>query len=73
MRRIDSGEPVIAVGDFNVPRDSWLFEGFVAASGLQDAFDGDASTTYRPVPGWDERRWTRCWCRQGCRSRPKWC
>ncbi|MBW8803031.1 MAG: hypothetical protein AUG49_12750 [Catenulispora sp. 13_1_20CM_3_70_7] len=53
LRRIDSGEPVVAVGDFNVPRDSWLFEGFVADSGLHDAFDGDAATTYRPVPGWD--------------------
>lgn len=53
VRRIDSGEPVIAVGDFNVPRDSWLFEGFAAASGLRDAFDGDAATTFRPVPGWD--------------------
>ncbi|NUR28115.1 MAG: hypothetical protein HOV83_20120 [Catenulispora sp.] len=53
MRQIDSGEPVVAVGDFNVPRDSWLFEGFVAASGLEDAFEGDAATTYRPVPGWD--------------------
>ena len=53
IRRIDSGEPVIAVGDFNVPRDSWLFEGFEAASGLRDAFGGDAATTYRPVPGWD--------------------
>lgn len=53
IRRIDSGEPVIAVGDFNVPRDSWLFEGFQAASGLRDAFDGDAATTFRPVPGWD--------------------
>ena len=53
LRRIDSGEPVVAVGDFNVPRDSWLFEGFLAASGLRDVFDGDAATTYRPVPGWD--------------------
>ena len=53
VRRIDSGEPVVAVGDFNVPRDSWLFEGFEAASGLRDAFDGDAATTFRPVPGWD--------------------
>ncbi|WP_194895609.1 endonuclease/exonuclease/phosphatase family protein [Catenulispora pinisilvae] len=53
VRRIQSGEPVIAVGDFNVPRDSWLFEGFAAASGLRDAFDGDAATTFRPVPGWD--------------------
>ena len=53
VRRIDSGEPVIAVGDFNVPRDSWLFEGFEADSGLRDAFDGDAATTFRPVPGWD--------------------
>lgn len=53
VRRIDSGEPVIAVGDFNVPRDSWLFEGFAATSGLRDAFDGDATTTFRPVPGWD--------------------
>ena len=53
VRRIDSGEPVIAVGDFNVPRDSWLFEGFAADSGLRDAFDGDAATTFRPVPGWD--------------------
>ena len=53
VRRIDSGEPVIVVGDFNVPRDSWLLEGFQAASGLRDAFDGDAATTFRPVPGWD--------------------
>ncbi|NUP49298.1 MAG: hypothetical protein HOW97_18620 [Catenulispora sp.] len=53
LRRIDSGEPVVAVGDFNVPRDSWLFEGFLAASGLRDVFDGDAATTFRPVPGWD--------------------
>jgi endonuclease/exonuclease/phosphatase family metal-dependent hydrolase len=53
VRRIDSGEPVIAVGDFNVPRDSWLFEGFEADSGLRDAFGGDAATTFRPVPGWD--------------------
>lgn len=53
LRRIDSGEPVVAVGDFNVPRDSWLFEGFLAASGLHDVFDGDAATTFRPVPGWD--------------------
>jgi len=52
VRRIDSGEPVIAVGDFNVPRDSWLFEGFEAASGLRNAFNADAATTYRPVPGW---------------------
>ena len=53
VRRIDSGEPVIAVGDFNVPRDSWLFEGFEAASGLRDAFAGTAATTFRPVPGLD--------------------
>jgi len=53
LKEIDSGEPVVAVGDFNVPRDSWLFEGFIAASGLRDAFAGDAATTYRPVPGWD--------------------
>ena len=53
IRRVDSGEPVIALGDFNVPRDSWLFEGFEAASGLRDAFAGDAATTYRPVPGWN--------------------
>ena len=53
VRRIETCEPVIALGDFNVPRDSWLFEGFAATSGLRDAFDGDAATTFRPVPGWD--------------------
>lgn len=44
--------PVVAVGDFNVPRDSWLLEGFVADSGLRDAFHGDSDTTYRPTPRW---------------------
>jgi endonuclease/exonuclease/phosphatase family metal-dependent hydrolase len=52
VRRIDSGEPVVMVGDFNVPRDSWLFEEFVAASGLTDTFQGNADTTYRPTSSW---------------------
>lgn len=52
LRRTDPAEPVVAAGDFNVPRDSWLLEGFTAHSGLKDAFDGDPATTYRPTPDW---------------------
>ncbi|WP_165845500.1 endonuclease/exonuclease/phosphatase family protein [Streptacidiphilus pinicola] len=47
-----AGGTVVAVGDFNVPRDSWLLEGFAADSGLRDAFHGDSATTYRPTPRW---------------------
>lgn len=52
LRRSAQGEPVVAVGDFNVPRDSWLLQGFASDSGLRDAFGGDDATTYRPQPNW---------------------
>jgi endonuclease/exonuclease/phosphatase family metal-dependent hydrolase len=52
VRRIDSGEPVVMVGDFNVPRESWLFDEFVTASGLVDTFEGSPEPTYRPTPSW---------------------
>ncbi len=52
VRSLDAGEPVVMVGDFNVPRESWLFADFVAASGLVDALDGSPETTYRPNGNW---------------------
>jgi endonuclease/exonuclease/phosphatase family metal-dependent hydrolase len=39
---------VIVVGDFNIPRYSWLYEEFLAASGLHDPQGTFHEPTYRP-------------------------
>src|SRR4051794_33867273 len=39
---------VIVAGDFNTPRGSWLYEEFIAASGLTDPLAGDTRPTLRP-------------------------
>lgn len=39
--------PPVVCGDFNIARDSALFDGFVAAAGLADAFEGDCPATFR--------------------------
>jgi endonuclease/exonuclease/phosphatase family metal-dependent hydrolase len=52
VHRLDAGDPVVMVGDFNVPRESWLFTDFVAASGLVDTLAGSPATTFRPTPSW---------------------
>jgi endonuclease/exonuclease/phosphatase family metal-dependent hydrolase len=48
ITRIDEAEPLVAMGDFNVPRDSPYFHEFVSATGLEDALKGDTEPTYRP-------------------------
>jgi endonuclease/exonuclease/phosphatase family metal-dependent hydrolase len=42
---------LLLAGDFNIPRDSWLYEQFLAQSGLTDPFTADKRPTYRPFPG----------------------
>jgi endonuclease/exonuclease/phosphatase family metal-dependent hydrolase len=42
---------VLVAGDFNIPRGSWLYDQFLAESGLQDPLAGDVRPTYRPFPG----------------------
>jgi endonuclease/exonuclease/phosphatase (EEP) superfamily protein YafD len=42
---------VVLVGDFNLPRGSWLYEEFLEASGMEDTLSGDHRPTYRPLPG----------------------
>lgn len=42
---------ITLVGDFNLPRDSWLYEEFLEASGMEDTLAGDRRPTYRPLPG----------------------
>jgi endonuclease/exonuclease/phosphatase family metal-dependent hydrolase len=42
---------VIACGDFNVPRGCWLYDEFLAASGMLDPLAGDPRATYRTPPG----------------------
>jgi endonuclease/exonuclease/phosphatase (EEP) superfamily protein YafD len=42
---------IILVGDFNLPRGSWLYEEFLEFSGLEDTLSGDKRPTYRPLPG----------------------
>jgi sphingomyelin phosphodiesterase 2 len=39
--------PVAVCGDFNIDRDSSLFGGFVADTGLADAFEGECPATFR--------------------------
>jgi endonuclease/exonuclease/phosphatase family metal-dependent hydrolase len=43
--------PIVVTGDFNVAKDSDLFTGFAARSGLEDAFAGQAPGTFRTRPG----------------------
>ena len=45
MRGING--PAVLCGDFNIPRDDALFAGFLADSGLSDAFGGTCPATYR--------------------------
>jgi endonuclease/exonuclease/phosphatase family metal-dependent hydrolase len=42
---------VIACGDFNFPRGSWLYDAFLAESGMIDPLAGDMRPTYRTPPG----------------------
>lgn len=42
---------VLLVGDFNLPRGSWLYDEFLETSGLEDTLAGDQRPTYRPLPG----------------------
>lgn len=42
--------PLVAAGDFNVPRESSPLRDFAAAAGLRDALEGDSGPTYRPTP-----------------------
>jgi endonuclease/exonuclease/phosphatase family metal-dependent hydrolase len=46
---------VIVAGDFNVPRQSWLYNDFLERSGLVDALAGDTRATYRSLPGLPRR------------------
>lgn len=42
---------ILVMGDFNIPRHSWLYEEFLEHSGLEDTLSGDTRPTYRPLPG----------------------
>ncbi len=46
----DRRDPLVVVGDFNVPRGSWLLDEFLAKVGLRDVLAGDCRPTYRPTP-----------------------
>lgn len=47
---MDHRDPLFVVGDFNVPRGSWLLDEFLAKAGLRDVLAGDRRPTYRPTP-----------------------
>ncbi|MBC6462938.1 endonuclease/exonuclease/phosphatase family protein [Actinomadura sp. HBU206391] len=49
-------DPLLVMGDFNVPRDSWLFDEFVSATGLRDVMAGDTEPTYRPTPQYSDTK-----------------
>jgi endonuclease/exonuclease/phosphatase family metal-dependent hydrolase len=46
---------VVVLGDFNIPRGSWLYQEFMEASGLTDPLAGDTRSTYRVHSGIPER------------------
>jgi len=46
---------VVVAGDFNVPRGSWLYDEFVAATGVVDPLAGSQEPTYRPMIGMPAR------------------
>ena len=48
INRIPKAEPMVVVGDFNVPRKSPLFEEFAQVTGLKDVMVGDTGPTFRP-------------------------
>jgi len=50
LAMVDAGVPMLVMGDFNVPRDSWLFDEFLVMTGLRDTMAGDTRPTYRPTP-----------------------
>lgn len=46
--QIDSRVPVVVAGDLNVPRDSWLYDGFIRAGGLENVLEGVLPAPRRP-------------------------
>ena len=46
---------VVAAGDFNFPRGSWLYEEFLAESGMIDPLAGDRRPTVRAPLSFSER------------------
>ena len=50
LATLDVNVPMLVMGDFNVPSDSWLFDEFLATTGLRDVMAGDTRPTYRPTP-----------------------
>jgi endonuclease/exonuclease/phosphatase family metal-dependent hydrolase len=42
---------VIAAGDFNIPRGSWLYQEFLDQAGMVDPLAGDTRPTHRMPPG----------------------
>lgn len=46
---------VMVMGDFNIPRGSWLSDQFLRRSGLIDPLTGDQRPTFRPLPGMPAR------------------
>ncbi|TYB49129.1 endonuclease/exonuclease/phosphatase family protein [Actinomadura chibensis] len=48
INRIPRAEPLVVVGDFNVPRESPFLRAFTDATGLANALAGDAEPTFRP-------------------------
>jgi endonuclease/exonuclease/phosphatase family metal-dependent hydrolase len=46
---------VVAAGDFNFPRQSWLYEEFLAQSGMIDSLAGDTRPTVRAPLSFSER------------------
>jgi endonuclease/exonuclease/phosphatase family metal-dependent hydrolase len=56
VARTGPEDPLVVMGDFNVPRDSWLFDDFVSATGLRDVLAGATEPTYRPTPEYSDTK-----------------
>jgi endonuclease/exonuclease/phosphatase family metal-dependent hydrolase len=50
LATVDADVPMLVMGDFNVPTDSWLFDEFLVVAGLRDVMADDTRPTFRPTP-----------------------
>ncbi|WP_395107912.1 endonuclease/exonuclease/phosphatase family protein [Actinomadura sp. SCN-SB] len=56
VARLGPADPLIVLGDFNVPRGSDLLRDFAATAGLHDVLEGDTEPTFRPTPEYSDTK-----------------
>jgi endonuclease/exonuclease/phosphatase family metal-dependent hydrolase len=55
VNQLNPASIVIIAGDFNLPRHSWLYDDFMARTGVIDPLAGDLTPTYYPIVSLPDR------------------